>query len=59
LHGHLKAITIVGEPIEVSVHRKKGGDSDPLMLQIREKIEAMLEELKTESTMYVGAKGSP
>jgi hypothetical protein len=58
VHGHLKAITIVGEPIEVSPHREKRGVSDPLMLQVREKIDAMLEELKIESTMYAGATGN-
>ena len=54
VHGHLKAITVVGDPIEVSTKRERGLDHDPLMEQIRERLEAMLLELQPESKMYVG-----
>jgi len=52
VHGHLKAITVVGDPIEVSTKRERGLDYDPLMAQIRERLEAMLLELQPESKMY-------
>ena len=54
VHGHLKAITVVGDPIEVSTKRERGLDHDPLMEQIRERLEAMLLALQPESKMYVG-----
>ncbi len=52
VHGHLKAITVVGDPIEVSTKRERGLDHDPLMEQIRQRLEAMLLELRPESKMY-------
>ena len=52
VHGHLKAITVVGDPIEVSTKRERGLDYDPLMAEIRERLEAMLLELRPESKMY-------
>ena len=52
VHGHLKAITVVGDPIEVSTKRERGLDYDPLMEQIRERLEAMLLDLQPESKMY-------
>ncbi len=54
VHGHLKAITVVGDPIEVSTKRERGLDHDPLMEQIRERLQAMLLELRSESKMYDG-----
>ena len=54
VHGHLKAIVNVGEAIEVSPKRVKGAESEPLMIQIREKIEEMLAEMQSESKMYAG-----
>ena len=52
VHGHLKAITVVDDPIEVSTKRERGLDHDPLMEQIRQRLEAMLGELQSESRMY-------
>lgn len=52
VHGHLKAIMVVGDPIEVSTERVRGAAEDPLMAQIRERLEAMLLELQAESVMY-------
>ena len=54
VHGHLKAIVNVGEAIEVSPKRVKGAESEPLMIQIREKIDEMLAEMQSESKMYAG-----
>jgi len=52
LHGNLKAIINVGEAIEVPTRREKGSDGEPLMNQIREAIEAMLDGMADESKMY-------
>jgi 1-acyl-sn-glycerol-3-phosphate acyltransferase len=52
VHGHLKAITVVDDPIEVSTKRERGLDFNPLMEQIRQRLEAMLLELQSESKMY-------
>lgn len=54
VHGNLKAITLVGDPIEVSTKRERGLDHDPLMEEIRQRLEAMLLELRPESKMYAG-----
>lgn len=51
LHGNLKAILNVGPAIEVPTKRDKTAKSDPLMAEIREKIDEMLLEMKTESRM--------
>lgn len=51
-HGSIKAIINVGEAIEVQTRRAKGGEGEPLMNQIRESIEAMLQEMASESKMY-------
>jgi 1-acyl-sn-glycerol-3-phosphate acyltransferase len=52
IHGHLKAIIEVGEPIEVSTKREKGVEADPLMSEIRIRLEGMLSGLQPESKMY-------
>ena len=52
IHGNLKVIITVDDPIEVSTKRERGLDHDPLMEQIRERLEAMLLELQSESQMY-------
>ena len=57
VHGHLKAITVVGDAIEVSTKRERGLDYDPLMEQIRERLEDMLKDLQSESKMYDGPRG--
>ena len=53
LHGDLHAVIDVGEAIEVPTRREKGGEGEPLMNQIRDSIEVMLEGLADESKMYV------
>lgn len=42
----IHAVLEVGEAIEVSTTRERGAESDPLMVRIREDIEAMLKRLK-------------
>ena len=52
LHGDLKAIINVGEAIEVPTRREKGSVGEPLMNQIRDSIEVMLQGMTSESKMY-------
>ncbi len=52
LHGNLKVVINIGEPIEVSTKRERGVSEDPLMSQIRADINAMLLEMQAESKMY-------
>jgi predicted secreted Zn-dependent protease len=52
IHGKLKAIIDVLDPIEVSTKRTRGVAEDPLMTQIRESLQNRLDELKVESDMY-------
>lgn len=42
VHSPIRAIVEVGEAIEVSPERTRGGDGDPLMSSIREQLETML-----------------
>ena len=52
VHGHLKAVIEVGPPIEVSPHRDRNADVDPLMVQIESNLQRMLDRLATESPLY-------
>src|SRR5436190_1717430 len=51
LHGQLKVVLDVGEPIEVSPERQRGVSVDPLMVQIREALQAMIDHLAEESPL--------
>ena len=57
-HGNLKAILEVGEAIEVSTRREKGGEGEPLMNQIRDSIEMMLEQMADESKLYTATESN-
>ena len=52
IHGQLKVILDVGEAIEVSTKRDRTASTDPLMATIRDRLEANLAELQTESRLY-------
>lgn len=52
IHGNLKAVMEVLDPIEVSTKRDRAAKEDPLMVQIRESLQGKLDQLKHESTMY-------
>lgn len=55
LHGNLKVVLNVGEAIEVSTERDKRAEVDPLMVQIRESLEAMIHDLAKEATPFAEA----
>ena len=44
VHAPMRAVVDVGEAIEVSPERTRGGEGDPLMAAIREQLETMLAE---------------
>lgn len=52
VHGPLKVILHVGEPIEVSPKRDRRAEVDPLMAEIDDKLQALLDELAGESPVY-------
>src|SRR5439155_7729546 len=49
LHGDLKVVLDIGEAIEVSPERDRHAAVDPLMVQIQQSLQAMLEHLAEES----------
>jgi hypothetical protein len=49
VHGHLKVILQIGEAIEVSPERDRSAEVDPLMLQIQQSLQAMIDELGREA----------
>jgi 1-acyl-sn-glycerol-3-phosphate acyltransferase len=51
LHGQLKVILEVGEPIEVSPERDRAAAVDPLMTQIQQSLQTMIDRLAQESPL--------
>ena len=51
LHGKLKVVLEIGEPIEVSHERDRKAEVDPLMLEIQKSLQTMLERLGRESRL--------
>ncbi|MEC9091630.1 MAG: lysophospholipid acyltransferase family protein [Planctomycetota bacterium] len=52
IHGNLKAVVDVLDPIEVSTKRDRGAVEDPLMAEIREQLQGSLTALQKESALY-------
>ncbi len=52
VHGRLKAIIEIGEPIEVSPQRDRSAEVDPLMGEIEQRLKEMLNKLALESPIY-------
>ena len=53
IHGNMKVIIDIDEAIEVSGKRDRTAKTDPLMDQIRNRLEIKMAELQSESRMYV------
>jgi hypothetical protein len=51
LHGHLRVVLEVGEPIEVSPERQRGVSVDPLMVEIQRALQGMVDKLAAESAV--------
>jgi 1-acyl-sn-glycerol-3-phosphate acyltransferase len=51
VHGRMKAVVRIGEPIEVPRERERGAVEDPLMGKVRNQLELMLGELQAESRL--------
>ena len=54
LHTPLHAVIHIDEPIEISGKRDRSVDRDPLMPELENRVQAILDELKHESPMYDG-----
>ncbi len=54
LHGDLKVVLDVGEAIEVSPEHDRRAPVDPLMLQIQQSLQAMIDKLAEESPLLEG-----
>lgn len=55
VHGQMKVIVQIGDAIEVSRERDRKATDDPLMSQVREQLESMLDGLRAESRLYCPA----
>jgi hypothetical protein len=51
LHGDLKVVLDIGEAIEVSPEHNRHAAVDPLMLQIQQSLQAMIDKLAEESPL--------
>jgi hypothetical protein len=49
LHGNLKVVLEVGEAIEISPERQRGMSVDPLMVEIQQSLQTMIDRLAAES----------
>ncbi|MBP87179.1 MAG: 1-acyl-sn-glycerol-3-phosphate acyltransferase [Planctomycetaceae bacterium] len=52
VHGNLHVVIDVGEAIEVDTHRDRKAEVDPLMARIEEDLQAGLDRLAAECTLY-------
>lgn len=52
VHGRLKVVMEVGDPIEVSTERERGAAVDPLMAELERRLQGMLDALGKESKLY-------
>lgn len=52
VHGSLHAIIEIDEPIEVSPERDRASSVDPLMTEIEQRLQAMLDRLALKSPLY-------
>ena len=57
VHGSLEAVIDVGEAIDVSPQRDRSAEVDPLMTQIEEALQKMLDSLARESPLMEESKG--
>ena len=51
IHGHLKVVLDIGEPIPVSPKRDRKAETDPIMSAIETKLQGMLDDLGRESEL--------
>jgi Acyltransferase len=53
VHGSFRVIIEVGEAIEVPTQRDRGADRDPLMVELHDKMQGMLDALSSECRKFV------
>jgi 1-acyl-sn-glycerol-3-phosphate acyltransferase len=51
LHGNLKVVLEIGEPVEVLPERQRGMSVDPLMVEIQRSLQTMIDRLAEESPL--------
>jgi hypothetical protein len=59
LHGQLKVVLDVGEPIAVTPERDRRAVVDPLMVQIQQSLQGMMDALAQESPMLTAVGEQP
>ena len=59
LHGQLKVVLDVGEAIAVSPERDRKAAVDPLMVQIQQALQGMMDELAQESPLLTAVGDEP
>jgi hypothetical protein len=59
LHGQLKVVLDVGEPIVVTPERDRKAAVDPLMVQIQRSLQGMIDALAQESPMLTSVGEKP
>jgi hypothetical protein len=59
LHGQLKVILDVGEPITVTPERDRRAAVDPLMVRIQQSLQSMIDALAQESPMLTAVGDEP
>ena len=57
VHGRMKVVLDVCDPIEVSPERNRQAKSDPLMSEIQNSLEERLQQLQHESRLYENGHG--
>lgn len=50
VHGPLHAVVQVGEAIQVGIHRERGADGDPIMMEVKRQLQSMIDSLSAERT---------
>jgi 1-acyl-sn-glycerol-3-phosphate acyltransferase len=59
LHGQLKVVLDVGEPIVVTAERDRKAAVDPLMVQIQQSLQSMIDALAQESPLLTSVGDEP
>jgi hypothetical protein len=59
VHGNLKVILTIGDAIEVRPERQRGVSVDPLMVQIQQSLQSMIDRLAEESPLLTDVAKVP
>ena len=59
LHGNLKVVLEIGEPLEVLPERQRGMSVDPLTVEIQRSLQTMIDRLAEESPLLGALEETP